>query len=83
VSPVEIKSYNVEDLVERLHEYEQEFGMSSAAFYRLHAEGLAVETVPPFDCVRWADTCRTAVRMAVPPVTPEVAPAPTALVLAQ
>jgi hypothetical protein len=61
---MEVASYNVTDLMDRLHAFEREFGMSSPAFYRLHAEGLAAETVPPFKCVVWADTCRTVVRMA-------------------
>lgn len=66
---MEVTSYGVEDLMDRLHDYEREFGMSSAAFYRLHAEGRATDSVPPFDCVRWADTCRTVVRMASAPST--------------
>lgn len=73
---MEITSYNVEDLLDRLHAFEQEFGLSSVAFYRLHAEGRATETIPPFQCVVWADTCRTAVRMAgaKPKATEPMAP---------
>lgn len=47
-----------ESLRRRLHEFEQEFGLSSVDFFRLHKLGDAPESIPPFQRVVWADTCR-------------------------
>lgn len=47
-----------ESLKRRLDEFEEEFGLSSADFYRLHELEDAPEDIPPFQRVVWADTCR-------------------------
>jgi hypothetical protein len=47
-----------ESLRRRLDEFEEEFGLRSADFYRLHELGDAPEDIPPFQRVVWADTCR-------------------------
>lgn len=47
-----------ESLRRRLDEFEKEFSLSSADFYRLYELGDAPERIPPFQRVVWADTCR-------------------------
>lgn len=44
-------------LERQLHGFEQEFGMKSVDFFRLHRFGDVPERVPPHERVVWADTC--------------------------
>jgi hypothetical protein len=41
----------------RLAGFEERFGLSSAAFYRLHKVHEDPPHIPPFERVVWADTC--------------------------
>lgn len=41
----------------RLTDFEDRFGLSSVAFYRLHTANDDPPHIPPFERLVWADTC--------------------------
>jgi hypothetical protein len=44
-------------LESQLHNFEQEFDLKSADFFRLYRAGDAPDFVPPHEQIVWADTC--------------------------